>query len=120
MLKQINAWPEPNDFVATRYPPPHLREQNKYGSDNPVLFSHNNTDYLSAPLYHTLLRALALLSHLFVMGKQKLWPVTRPKPVHILKQPLYSSGRYVRCATAASASARLGTDTSARTHTRAH
>ncbi len=117
MLKQSSAWPEPNDFVATRYPPPHLREQNKYGSDNPVLFSHNNTEDLSAPLYRSLSRALALFSHLFVMGKQKLWPVMRPRPVHILKQPLYSSGGYVRCATAASSSARLSTDTGARART---
>ncbi len=117
VLKQSNAWPEPNDFVATRYPPPHLREQNKYGSDNPVLFSHNNTEDLSAPLYCSLSRARSLFSNLFVMRKQKLWPVTRPRPVHILKQPIYSSGGYVRCATAASSSARLSTDTSA--HARA-
>lgn len=114
MLKQCNAWPEPKDVVATRYPPPHLCEQNKYGSENPVLISHNNTEDLSAPPSHSLSRAVALFSHLFVMGKQKLWPVTRPRPVHILKQPLYSSGGYVRCATAASSSARLSTDTGAR------
>lgn len=105
VLKQSNAWPEPNDFVATRYPPPHLREQNKYGSDNPVLFSHNNTDYLSAPLCRTPSRARCLCSHPFVMEKRRLWPVARPKIAHILKRPLYSSGGYVRCATAASSSA---------------